>query len=238
VCIIEFHGPTTEKELRLLLTKLIGSLFQRPPLMCSVKRNLRIRNIYSIDLIEFDGEGSQALFKVSCEAGTYIRTLCTHIGLLLGCGAHMKELRRIRSGNMNENSSVTLHDLLDSYYIFETKGDDSFLRKVIQPLESLLVSYPRIIVKDSSVNALCYGAQLTIPGVLRYDDGIDVGKDVVLVTTKGEAVALAEAKMATSEILTVDHGVVCKTKRVIMERDLYPKRWSFNKEIGIISDDE
>lgn len=42
------------------------------------------------------------IFWVSCEAGTYIRTLCVHLGLLLGVGGQMQELRRIRSGVMSE----------------------------------------------------------------------------------------------------------------------------------------
>lgn len=42
---------------------------------------------------------------MSCEAGTYIRSLCVHLGLLLGVGAHMQELRRVRSGIQSENVS-------------------------------------------------------------------------------------------------------------------------------------
>ena len=47
------------------------------------------------------------VFWVSCEAGTYIRTLCVHIGMLLGVGAHMAELRRVRSGIQSENVRCT-----------------------------------------------------------------------------------------------------------------------------------
>jgi predicted RNA-binding protein (TIGR00451 family) len=96
---------------------------------------------------------------------------------------------------------------------------------VIRPLESLLVTYKRIVVKDSAVNAVCYGAKLMIPGLLRYEAGIEVGEEVVLMTTKGEAIALAIAQMSTVELTTCDHGVVAKVKRCIMERDLYPRRW-------------
>merc|ERR1711879_755029 len=46
-----------------------------------------------------------------------------------------------------------------------------------------------------------------------------------IVTTKGEAVALAIAQMTTAVMATCDHGVTCKLKRVIMERDTYPKKW-------------
>ncbi len=64
-----------------------------------------------------------------------------------------------------------------------------------------------------------------IPGILRYSSGIEVGDEVIVITTKGEAVALAIAQLATAQIATVDHGVVAKTKRVIMDRDTYPSRW-------------
>lgn len=50
-------------------------------------------------------------------------------------------------------------------------------------------------------------------------------EEVVLITTKGEAIALGIAQMSTVELSSCDHGVVAKIKRVIMERDLYPKRW-------------
>ena len=101
--------------------------------------------------------------------GTYIRTLCVHLGLLLGVGAHMQELRRVRSGAMDENVGlVTLHDVLDAQWMQDNTRDESYLRRVISPLETLLTTYKRIVVKDSAVNAVCYGAKLMIPGLLRY----------------------------------------------------------------------
>ena len=50
-------------------------------------------------------------------------------------------------------------------------------------------------------------------------------QQVVLMTTKGEAIAIGIAQMTTSVMATVDHGCVAKIKRVIMERDTYPRRW-------------
>lgn len=62
---------------------------------------------------------------------------------------------------------------------------ESYLRRVIRPLETLLVGYKRIVVKDSAVNAVCYGAKLMIPGLLRYEADIALHEEVVLMTTKG-----------------------------------------------------
>ena len=167
-----------------------------------------------------------AIFWISCEAGTYVRTMCVHLGLLAKTGGHMQELRRVRSGILKEDETmVTMHDVLDAQYVFEQTKNEDYLRRVVRPLELLLTTYPRIVVKDSAVNALCYGAKLTVPGVLRYENGIENGKEVVLITTKGEAIAVAIAEMTSSVLATVDHGVVCKTKRVIMDRDTYPRKW-------------
>ncbi|KAJ4306296.1 centromere/microtubule-binding protein cbf5 [Collariella sp. IMI 366227] len=229
VAVIRFHDTVAggEAAFAKALETLTGALFQRPPLISAVKRQLRIRTIHESKLIEFDNERHLGVFWVSCEAGTYIRTLCVHLGLLLGVGAHMQELRRVRSGVMSEDngSLVTLHDVLDAQWQYDNGGDESYLRKVIQPLETLLCTYKRLVVKDSAVNAVCYGAKLMLPGLLRYDAEIDTHEEVVLMTTKGEAIAIGIAQMSTVEMSTCDHGVVAKVKRCIMERDLYPRRW-------------
>ncbi|KAK4190676.1 Centromere/microtubule-binding protein cbf5 [Podospora australis] len=229
VAVIRLHDkvPGGAAAFSQALELLTGALFQRPPLISAVKRQLRIRTIYESKALEFDNDRHLGIFWVSCEAGTYIRTLCVHLGLLLGVGAHMQELRRVRSGVMSETngSLVTLHDVLDAQWQYDNHQDETALRKVIQPLETLLCNYPRLIVKDSAVNAVCYGAKLMLPGLLRYDPGINVGAEVVLVTTKGEAIAIGYAQMGSIEMSTCDHGVVAKVKRCIMERDLYPRRW-------------
>jgi len=138
----------------------------------------------------------------------------------------MQELRRVRSGAMDESKGlVTLHDVLDAQWQMDNTRDESYLRKVISPLETLLTSYKRLVVKDSAVNAVCYGAKLMLPGLLRYESAIEHHEEVVLMTTKGEAIALGIAQMSTVEMSTCDHGVVAKVKRCIMERDLYPRRW-------------
>jgi H/ACA ribonucleoprotein complex subunit 4 len=227
VAVIRLKAPIKgRKKLMQALEKLTGALYQRPPLISAVKRQLRIRTIYKSSLIEYDEARQLGVFWVSCEAGTYVRTLCVHLGLLLGAGGHMQELRRVRSGCLGERDNmVTMHDVLDAMWTYDNLGDESYLRRVIMPLESLLVTMKRIVIKDSTVNAVCYGAKLMLPGVLRFSEGIELGTQVVIITTKGEAVAIAHAQMTTSQIATCDHGVVAKTKRVIMERDTYPRRW-------------
>ncbi|KAL9247668.1 hypothetical protein vseg_021076 [Gypsophila vaccaria] len=235
VCVARLHSsvPDVAKVARALET-LTGAVFQRPPLISAVKRQLRIRTIYESKLLEYDVDRHLVVFWISCEAGTYVRTLCVHLGLLLGVGGHMQELRRVRSGvNGEKDNMVTMHDVMDAQWMFDNYRDESYLRRVIMPLEVLLKSYKRLVVKDSAVNAICYGAKLMIPGLLRFENEIEVGEELVLMTTKGEAIALGIAEMTTAVMATCDHGVVAKIKRVIMDRDTYPRKWGLGPKASM-----
>ncbi|MFQ6663255.1 hypothetical protein Gotur_030843 [Gossypium turneri] len=227
VCVARLHSkvPDVAKVAR-ALESLTGAVFQRPPLISAVKRQLRIRTIYESKLLEYDVDRHLVVFWISCEAGTYVRTMCVHLGLILGVGGHMQELRRVRSGILGEKDNmVTMHDVMDAQWVYDNYRDEAYLRRVIMPLEVLLTSYKRLVVKDSAVNAICYGAKLMIPGLLRFENDIEVGEEVVLMTTKGEAIALGIAEMTTAVMATCDHGVVAKIKRVVMDRDTYPRKW-------------
>lgn len=242
VGVVRLHSAIEDtKKLHRAVETLTGALFQRPPLISAVKRQLRIRTIYESKLIEYDEKRNLGIFWVSCEAGTYVRTLCVHLGLLVGTGGHMQELRRVRSGVMSESENlVTMHDVMDAQHVYDSTKDEKYLRRVVMPLEVLLINFKRVVVKDSAVNAICYGAKLMIPGLLRFADDIDINQEVVLMTTKGEAIAVGIAQMTTAVMATCDHGVVAKIKRVIMERDTYPRRWGLGpmaqRKKGLIKD--
>lgn len=61
--------------------------------------------------------------------------------------------RQSAAGIMNENDNlVTMHDVLDAQYLFDAQGDESYLRRVVRPLESLLQQHKRLVVKDSAVS--------------------------------------------------------------------------------------
>lgn len=224
VCVMKLHREAKEKQVRNVLKEFEDIIYQRPPLRAAVKRRLRMRRIYYIDFIEMDGRN--VLFKVGCEAGTYIRKLCFDIGEVLGCAAHMQELRRIRAGPFVENGDmVTLHDVAYWFMEWQEQKDERILRKFIQPMEKVLVLVPKIYVRDSAVDAVCHGANLTAPGVLSLETKINKGLTVAVLTLKGEVVALAKAVASTEDILNMGHGVVAETKRVLMLRGTYPKCW-------------
>jgi len=227
IAIIRFHDNVSTETFLQAIRKMHGPVYQRPPILSAVARRLRVRTLHYVKCIEYNERRNLGIMHIKCQAGTYIRTLCIHLGLLCGTAAHMQELRRVQSGNLGERDNmVTMHDVLDAKYLYDANGhDESYLRRIIMPLEILLTSYKRIVIKDTSVNAICYGAKIMIPGVLRFDDEIEIGDEVVIVSTKGEAVCLAFAQMTTNQIAEVDHGVVAKIKRVIMDRDAYPRKW-------------
>lgn len=121
VAVVKLHQSLDKvKKLEKAIDTLKGACFQRPPLISAVKKELRIRTIYESKLIEYDENRDMGIFWVSCEAGTYVRTLCVHIGYLLGCGAHMQELRRVRSGALKEDESMmTMHDVKDAQWYYD-----------------------------------------------------------------------------------------------------------------------
>jgi len=224
VCVMKLHREAKEKQVKKVLKKFEDTIYQRPPLRAAVKRRLRMRRIYYIDFLEKDGRN--VLFKVGCEAGTYIRKLCFDVGEVLGCAAHMQELRRTRAGPFVENGDVvTLHDVAYWFMEWQEQKDERILRKFIQPMEKALVLVPKIYVRDSAVDAVCHGANLTAPGVLSLETRINKGLTVAVLTLKGEVVALAKAVASTEDVLNMGHGVVAETKRVLMLRSTYPKCW-------------
>ena len=223
-CLMKLHGEAAEEQVKKVLKEFEDTIYQRPPLRASVKRRLRTRKIYYIVFLEM--EGRNVLFRVGCEAGTYMRKLCFDVGEVVGCGGHMQELRRTRAGPLVENGDiVTLHDVAYWFMEWQQQKDDKILRKFIQPMETALALVPKIYIRDSAVAAVCHGASLTAPGVLSLETGISNGSMVAVFTLKGEAVALAKVAASTEEILNMEHGVVAGTERVLMPRGTYPKCW-------------
>jgi len=220
---MQVHADTPETTIRELLNEFVGEIYQKPPLRASVKREPRKRFIYSLDVCEIDGR--KALFRCSCQAGTYMRKLCSDIGEVLGCGAHMRELRRTRAGPFVEDESlVTLHQLSAAQSDFES-GDDRALRKIIQPMEVALTSLPKVVIRDSAVDSVCHGADLALPGLLQLDSAIERNRLVAIFTLKGEAVGLGRALLTSREMLDQEKGEAVKIERVIMDRGTYPAMW-------------
>lgn len=222
------HGPVTKGDVERIAQALQGKLYQMPPVRSNVKRRLRVRNIYYFKILDFFDK--QYLFRIGCQAGTYIRKVCVDVGILLGHNGHMKELRRTRSGPFKESSAVTLNDLREAAHFYFEEEDDSYLHKYLQPIENAVSHLPSITVRDSAIDAICHGAFLTAPGVVKLTSGIEKNSLIVVKSLKDEAVALATSTKATNEILEINNGIVARTDRVLLMPGTYPKGWKKRKE--------
>ena len=222
VSVMRLHGDKGEGEIRTVCQDQVGTVTQMPPEQAAVKREERDREIYELDVLEI--KERDVLFRVICEGGTYIRVLCEGIGDDLGCGAHMHELRRTRSGRFTESEAYSLHDVLDAYRFWQEEGDEE-ITNIIRPMEDVLLHLPAILIRDSAIDAICHGADLAVAGILQVDTGIIPGSQVAILTLKGEGVAIGEATMSTRDLMEKDQGIAVVTKRVLMHKGTYPSMW-------------
>ena len=224
ITVIRLHNDVQEQKILDVFKEFTGTIYQRPPQRSSVKRVTRTKRIYQINLIE--KLGRLLVAKVTCEAGTYIRKLVYDIGEVLGVGATMVELRRTKVFNIDEEQGlVRLHDLSAAIYKWKNESNEELVRKLVQPIENVLTPFKKVFIKDSAVDAVCHGAQLAIPGIVKLSSNIVKGDLVVILTLKGELVALGKALLSANEIEELAKGFAIKIERVIMDKGTYPKMW-------------
>lgn len=223
VCLMHIHKPTEEDKIIEILNDFQGKVYQTPPLKSAVKRELRVRNIYYIKLLEIDRQ--DVLFRIGCEAGTYVRTLCHDIGEALGVGAHMAELRRTKVGTLSENEKlITLQDLADAYY-YHKNGDSSYILKSVMPMEDAIGHIPKITIKDTAIDAICNGANLAAGGIVGFQDKIKRNDEVVLLSLKGELVGYGNSLFSSNDLLHHENGIMINTTNVFMKPGTYPRSW-------------
>ena len=228
VGVMHLHKEVELKELRKVFKKFLGKIKQLPPVRSAVKRQERIRTIYTFEIMEKDGK--EVLFRTACQAGTYIRKLIHDVGQELGCGAHMAELRRTRAGPLKEDTLVRLQDLKDAYWYYKEKGNSKYIKSLIQPIENAVELLPKVWVFDSAINSLTHGANLKIPGISKYTSNIKKEELVAIMSLKNELIGLGTAKMNSFDIKKSDKGVVVTTHKILMEPGVYPKiekEWKF-----------
>src|SRR5512136_1199092 len=152
ICLMRLHGNVDKNRIEQIAAEFTGRIYQRPPRKSAVKRVLRIRTIHKLEIL--DVEDRLVLFRVQCDAGTYIRSLCHHMGLALGTGAHMVELRRTRSGTFGESEMHTLHAVQDACYAAK-KGNRTFLSSMIVSVDAAVPDLPTVVVRDAAIDAVC-----------------------------------------------------------------------------------
>jgi H/ACA ribonucleoprotein complex subunit 4 len=193
VAVLELHGPGPT-DFEATVAAFEGKIYQRPPRHSAVARRLRTRTVHDIDVLERDGR--QALLRIRCQAGTYVRKLCHDIGLALGTGAHMGDLRRVETAGFDDTDLVSLPDLVDALAFWVEDGDPSHVKDVVAPAERALAGLPRVVIAPSAGREVAEGAPVYAPGVIELraapEGGVPASTDdlVVCVTPNGAAVCL------------------------------------------------
>lgn len=218
---MHLHKDFPEDKIKKELNKFIGEITQLPPLKSAVKRVKRQRKIYYINILDI--KDKDVLFKIGCEAGTYIRKFVHDFGKQIGTGAHMQELIRTKAGPFNESEMYTLQELEEAFVLYKEENNEKELRKIIKPVEFAIQHLPKMWVYDSAVNSICHGIDLSIPGISKLESNIKKDDLIAVLTLKNELVCIGDSLMSSEEIIKNEKGKALKTERVFMKPELYPK---------------
>ncbi len=184
----------SDDDIKAAILSFEGSYEQLPPMYSAIKVNgkklyeLARKGVtverkprrVSIEKIEIkDITPPFATIRVYCSKGTYIRTLCHDIGEKLGCGAAMKELRRIESGDFSVEDAVSISKVQD---LADVKKADS----LIIPIEKALSGLPVFTVKKAYNKALINGNELDIS----WGEGNTENESVLVFSEEGALVGI------------------------------------------------
>ncbi|MEC8644792.1 MAG: tRNA pseudouridine(55) synthase TruB, partial [Pseudomonadota bacterium] len=122
-----------------------------------VDRDPRHIEVYELNLLSLDG--NEAKLFVRCSKGTYVRTLVEDIGESLGCGAHVRELRRLRVASLSIKDCFTFESIL----AFRKKNE--LLDAKLLPIDSALSGWPKIFVPENSLTSLRHGKTISVEGL-------------------------------------------------------------------------
>lgn len=117
-----------------------------------VERAPRDVTISTLTLVDWrPGKRPQAVLDITCSKGTYVRTLCHDLGQVVGCGAYLDFLVRVRHGPFRQEESATLEELADAV----REGDAP---RLVVPSAQALAFMPRVAVRGEEVHRLANGA--------------------------------------------------------------------------------
>jgi len=165
----------TREDIEALLPRFRGDIQQVPPMYSALKkdgqplyklaragevveREARSVTISRLELLAF--ENGQARLSVSCSKGTYIRTLVEDLGHLLGCGAHVAELRRTQAGPFTLAQAVSLEELEKAH----AEGGAEALDRFLLPVDCGLQDWPVVQLTEHSAYYWLHGQPVRAPG--------------------------------------------------------------------------
>jgi len=223
--IVEEHTVTVnETDIKSVLEQFVGKLQQVPSMFSALKyegkplyyyarkgidiqRDAREITVHSIDWRGLVGDELSLL--VACSKGTYIRTLIDDLGQVLGCGAHVKVLRRTQVGHYDASKMLSFDDLADIAPAnlpksYDVDGLDlqvfRDLDASLLPMDTPIQSLPRLEIETSQKSLYRLGQSLAYAGHLALDDTVrlyESGTNEFL----GLAVVNAEQKLQPKRVV-------------------------------------
>tara|TARA_Y100000310_G_scaffold1020_1_gene1434 strand:- start:30135 stop:31133 length:999 start_codon:yes stop_codon:yes gene_type:complete len=227
VALMKIHDDVPEDKVRKEFKKLVGTITQLPPVRSAVKRQHRQRNIYYCSILDINER--LVLFRVGCQAGTYIRKLIHDFGLQLNSRAHMVQLVRTKAGPFKDIDWVSLQDVRDAFEFYK-EGKKDALKKIIRPVEDAVSHLPKVWIFDSAINTVCHGSSLGVQGIAKLNDNIQPNELVAIMSLKDELVAMAHAAVSSDEMVSSDIGLATTVFKVFMERNTYASKKVEGKE--------
>lgn len=154
-----FRGPISQ-----IPTMYSALKFEGRPLYQYAREGITIerkaRNV-TIKQLRLDGLTNDSFrITVQCTKGTYIRTLVEDIGLTLGCGAHVTQLRRTQAGHFDLPPAWTLERLMA---LGEQAENFSALDAQLLPIDILLPQFPGIAIESATFESIFRGQAVRIP---------------------------------------------------------------------------
>lgn len=199
-----------EDRIREMVASFIGKLEQVPPMYSAVKVNgkklyelaregkeierksrtievydIRIRQFLPPDRVEFD---------VDCSKGTYIRTLCADIGKALGCGGHMAELLRTKTGTFSLENAIKLDEM-------KALAEQGKAEEALLTMEDALKDFPVVKVAEKSAKLLYNGGKIQEKYFTQKPAPLKVGEIVAVYDFKDNLVGLYEIKQENESFL-------------------------------------
>lgn len=221
VALMHIHKPVSKEMIIKTSKGFLGRIEQQVPVKSAVKRQKRPRSVYYLEILEIDNQ--DVLFKIGSEAGTYIRTLIHDWGKKLKVGANMQQLIRTKAGPFNDKRWYSLQDLQDAFLDYKENKNESELRRVIKPYEFAILHLPKIWVFDATIDSLCHGAKLNIPGICRLESDINKNDAVVVLSLKNELIGVGKALLDSEEIIEKERGTAVIMDAILMDIGTYPK---------------